>query len=525
MKLKYIIPSLIAVVALLVSCSEKFEHSYLDGLRVSSSYVAVPADGGSVNFVVKAAGNWDIQNVPDWLTVSPLSGDAGETEVVVSASATTSTNSATLKIVFGDSYQDVNIVQTAAKVDPVVWTVAQALAALKENPAGMSARVKGVVCKIDEISPQYGNATYYLSDDGKYGDGNWLEIYRGKWIDGASFTKGDEFAVGDELIVEGSLVLYNGSTPEFTTGSSVVSIAKSLIGIASVEMLDMEEGEGVTEFPLEGGTAKINVNSKGNGFHISIPATAKSWLHIMDFGADYVTLEADANTGGDRNVTVTLSTESGGTAYSCEQSFTQKGAIVAATVAEFLAAEVGDTQYRMTGIITSLYASDKQGKSFYIRDFSGETLVYRAEGFIEAGAKVGDVVTVVGKRGAYKDSPQMVSGTFEELKYAVTEVTIDEFLAKEDDANVYYKVTGTVDEIANETYGNLYLKSGDTRLYVYGCYPGWGATGDARKNCLADKGIAVGDELTVVGVKSTYKGTPQVNGGLYFSHAKAGANE
>ena len=60
-------------------------------------------------------------------------------------------------------------------------------------------------------------------------------------------------------------------------------------------------------------------------------------------------------------------------------------------------------------------------------------------------------------------------------------------------------VTGTVDEIANATYGNLYLKSGDTRLYVYGCYPGWGATGDARKNCLADKDIAVGDELTVIG--------------------------
>jgi hypothetical protein len=82
-------------------------------------------------------------------------------------------------------------------------------------------------------------------------------------------------------------------------------------------------------------------------------------------------------------------------------------------------------------------------------------------------------------------------------------------------------VTGTVDEIANETYGNLYLKDGSTRLYVYGCYPGWGAAGDDRKNCLATKEIAVGDKLTVIGPKSTYKDTPQVNGGLYFSHEKA----
>lgn len=114
----------------------------------------------------------------------------------------------------------------------------------------------------------------------------------------------------------------------------------------------------------------------------------------------------------------------------------------------------------------------------------------------------------------------MTGGQYES-SISVTEVTIDEFLTKADATDVYYKVTGTVDEIANATYGNLYLKSGDTRLYVYGCYPGWGATGDARKDCLANKDIAVGDELTVIGVKSTYKGTPQVNGGIYFSHKKA----
>jgi len=235
-----------------------------------------------------------------------------------------------------------------------------------------------------------------------------------------------------------------------------------------------------------------------------------------------VTMRALPNEGGARQATVAFTTTNGGKTYTTETTISQEGSIIECPVSDFLAAEVGTSQYRLTGIITSLYASDKQGKSFYVRDYSGEVLVYRAEGFIEAGAKVGDVVTVVGQRGAYKDTPQMVSGTFEELKYAVTEVTLDEFLTKEDNPNVYYKVTGTIDEIANETYGNLYLKSGDTRLYVYGCYPGWGASGDARKNLLSTLGIAVGDELTVIGVKSTYKGTPQVNGGLYLSHKKTG---
>ena len=110
--------------------------------------------------------------------------------------------------------------------------------------------------------------------------------------------------------------------------------------------------------------------------------------------------------------------------------------------------------------------------------------------------------------------------TFEELTHAVTKVTIAEFLSKEDNPNVYYMVTGTLDEIANSEYGNVYLKDGDDRLYVYGCYPGWGATGDARKYCLENEEIEVGDKLTVIGVKSTYKGTPQVANGIYFSHEK-----
>jgi hypothetical protein len=107
-----------------------------------------------------------------------------------------------------------------------------------------------------------------------------------------------------------------------------------------------------------------------------------------------------------------------------------------------------------------------------------------------------------------------------EKSISVTEVSIADFLAKEDNANVYYMVSGKIDEIANDTYGNLYITDGTNRLYVYGCYPGWGATGDNRKGAIATYGIAVGDKLTVIGPKSTYKGTPQVNGGVYFSHEK-----
>ena len=38
MKLKYIFPFFIAVIAVLTGCSNNQDASYLDGLRVSSSY-------------------------------------------------------------------------------------------------------------------------------------------------------------------------------------------------------------------------------------------------------------------------------------------------------------------------------------------------------------------------------------------------------------------------------------------------------------------------------------------------------
>ena len=266
------------------------------------------------------------------------------------------------------------------------------------------------------------------------------------------------------------------------------------------------------------------LSCKGNGVGVEIPAEAQSWLSVVSITAGdtpTVTFRAQPNAGGDRNATVTFKTTDGKKESTSETTIYQAGAIIEGPIADFLAAEVGDTQYRLTGVITSLYESDKQGKSFYIADYSGTVLVYRAEGFIEAGAKVGDVVTVVGKRGAYKDTPQMVNGTFEVLTHTVEAVSLTEFLAKEPAADKFYKIGGTIDEIANDQYGNLYLTDGTERVYVYGCYPGWGATGDARKGLIGTLGLKVGDYLEVIGVRAEYKGTAQLSNGIYFTHKAA----
>jgi len=166
-------------------------------------------------------------------------------------------------------------------------------------------------------------------------------------------------------------------------------------------------------------------------------------------------------------------------------------------------------------VITSI--TDATRGRLYLKDFSGETYVYGLQDFQGKGAKVGDIITIVGKRAAYNGNPQVGSAVLESM-IPVTAATIAEVLSKTDSNVDYYMVSGEITSIANETYGNLYLKDGESEIYVYGCYSGYGATGDYKKNLLTNKGIKVGDTLTVITTKSSYNGVAQLANSIYFSH-------
>ena len=278
--------------------------------------------------------------------------------------------------------------------------------------------------------------------------------------------------------------------------------------------------------PKEGGNVKVNLSCKtNNGISVEIPDEDKNWLGIVSVtgGSEPVVgFHANANPAGDRSSEVTFrTTDDNGKEYTAVAVINQKGAIVDCSIAEFLEAEVGETQYRITGVITSV-AKAAYG-NVYVRDWSGETYVYGigAPGDFEAaGLKAGDVVTLVGKRAEYKGSPQMGGAVLEDSK-TVTPITIDEFLDLEDDPDTYYMISGTITAIDNPVYGNVYLEDDTNSIYVYGCYPGWGATGDNRKGLFEALGIEVGDKLSIIGVRKTFNGTPQMSNGVYFSHEKA----
>ena len=172
----------------------------------------------------------------------------------------------------------------------------------------------------------------------------------------------------------------------------------------------------------------------------------------------------------------------------------------------------------MAGVITSI-ANDTYG-NLYLRDFSDETFVYGIQDYAQLGLKEGDIITIVGKRAEYQGNPQ-VGGAVLESSIPVTPITIAEVLTKPDDPDTYYMVTGEITSIANETYGNLYLSDNGSEIYLYGCYPGYGATGDDRKYLIANEGIVVGDILTVIATKGSYNGVDQLSNGIYFSHVSA----
>ena len=82
--------------------------------------------------------------------------------------------------------------------------------------------VKGKISKLGEFSADYGNYTYYISDDGT--STNEFMVFRGYYYGGEKFTSADQLKVGDEIVVLGKLIMYNGKTPEINSGSSVISI-------------------------------------------------------------------------------------------------------------------------------------------------------------------------------------------------------------------------------------------------------------------------------------------------------------
>lgn len=506
MKFKSIL-TLIFSTLLLAGCSEDQVLGTFDDLNLSTTYISIPAEGGDVQVTLTAPEAWEFSTekgfvMPDWIAVSQTSGEAGKTELIFSAEASNSGREAEMKIISGAKSLFLKVRQGDMTASTATCKE------VNEAPDGKSFVVSGTITKI--VNTEYGN--WYMTD-------GTAELYIYGTLDADGKTKNFlslGIEVGDKVTIEGPKSSYKGD-PQMVD-VTVKNIVKALLKVVTPSV----------EISKEGGVLEVKLASKGKGAFYEISEECQEWISYEN--AEYISGVASKLEPNPADTVVytfniapnIASAREGSISFFANEgepipyTFTQAGGIADVTVAQFLAAEVDDAkQYRIVGHVTGF---NNYNNNFYVKDYTGEVYAYYVNTQGQTLA-IGDFVTVVGKRSEYKGTPQMPKGTLLEKYTATPEVSVAEFLTKEDATDVYYKLTGTITNIANPTYGNLTLQdaNGDD-VYVYGILPGYGATGDAKKGMVEAKGLKVGDTITIVGNKASHKGSPQVGNAVYMSH-------
>ena len=174
-----------------------------------------------------------------------------------------------------------------------------------------------------------------------------------------------------------------------------------------------------------------------------------------------------------------------------------------------------EEKYIIAGIITEIQ-NTTYGNMIVTDESGASILVYgtyldgaKYGDFTGAKPVVGDYVVISGIVGQYNGTPQIKNGditsftTPTALKDAAAAGAAKEHNTYTDEK---FLVAGKVVEIANTTYGNLYIEDAEgNRLYIYGLYD----QANVRFDKMANQ-PAVGDTITVLSVAGQYNGTVQL---------------
>lgn len=192
------------------------------------------------------------------------------------------------------------------------------------------------------------------------------------------------------------------------------------------------------------------------------------------------------------------------------------------TIADFIAKADPNTTYRLTGTVSNI-TSTLYG-NFDLTDATGTIYIYglldkdgNAKNFESLGIKEGDVITLEGKYFDYNGTPEIKNaqyisgGSGDSGQTTVEEITIKDFLDKAD-PNTTYRLTGTVSNINNTTYGNFDLTDATGTIYIYGLLD---KDGNAKN--FESLGIKEGDVIVIEGKYSEYNGSPQIKNAQYIS--------
>ena len=388
MKLRfYIIATLAAAAALFTGCKEEGD-TYFSEIRVSQSYVGIPMEGGEKEITVTAQGDWaiDEESIPEWLSVEPKTGGAGETKVSLSAEETLDGRNAELLLACLGKVQHINIIQGLAQVSPA--TVKEVM-----NGPEKKYRVTGVVTKIHGV--HYGNM--YINDGTVEDPG--LQIYGTLDKKGNKMTSSTAYdcfgthenawdiAIGDKVTVEGPMSIYKNEAE--LVDVTIIKIEKALVKVIPME-IELEGPEaGDTLIKIATIAPSIKVKPNDDWLYVKELEQKKDTIYarIGYFANEgVVKREGTISVTGDGFNPITVTITQGANAPDLM------------TIAEALKG----SYVHVKGTIMAIC-----NQGYILSDATGSILAYYGTSFDASKYAIGDQVEIIGDTGAYNFGPQL----------------------------------------------------------------------------------------------------------------------
>lgn len=361
--------------------------------------------------------------------------------------------------------------------------------------------IKGVVVSIAEnYTTQYGNARFYISDDGTAK--NQFLIYRALYLGNKKYTDGDILAEGDTVIICGKVTNYNGTLETQQNKAFLYSLnGKSEGGGGGGGATGEAKGSGTLEDPYN-------------------PAGVIAYINTL--GADVESANNVYIKGKVASITEQYGTQYGNATF----NIVEEGA-EGTPFTIFRALYLGNKKYTSGDVLKEGDEVVVCGKVVNYKGNTPETaqgkaFLYSLNGKSEGGG--GDTPTPTGEEKG--------DGTLNNPFNAVAANNFASKLAADakSDKDVYIK--GKISKIANNgefgtQYGNasFYISDDGTsnnEFYVFRTL----YLGNKKYDNTNDPNIKVGDEVIICGKVTNYKGnTPETSANESYIYSLNGKTE
>ncbi len=527
MRIRTLISGSLALAAMLFaqSCGDKNEPEGLPEINLSKNVIEFQQEASSETIKVASTRQWFLSNCPEWIAVDPQNGkDPNGMDVTISVLGNTGLDrEAALKFSIGYDTKTLTVKQkgTGSATDLVVYhNDFDKTDAVKSEDGwktyldsfdGWKNETGSGLSSIDyAFNGMSARQTSSGASNGTYSD------YPGSGKNYLWFAKENYFQVKNITLPENTVNyvlsfgsernLYQAADNTFKHDEFLVYVSNDGQKWVALEYA-FPNGDKSRRWDLASTTFTVPAGTKS--LYVYMTASVASAYMVDDLD---LSVAAEAGTVIDFSKGVDLGTGGGetpdpGTDYSKAES---------KTVAEFIAAADKATYYKLKGTVSgynSTYCS------FDLTDATGTIYVYNTANKGEWSSKIkdGGTVELAGLYDYYDGKSQHEVVKAQILSFTegetpdpseIKDATVAEFIAAEVSTTQLYRLTGTITEIQNTTYGNLMLKDATGEVLIYGVKK----DKDAGNTSFSELGAEVGDKLTVVG-EGAYNTTIEMKSG------------